>query len=491
MTQSILKGSSKSFDRKDWSSAYQNVPEELTNSKLKIIKGSVPSTLKGTFYRNGPGQLERNGQWVHHPFDGDGMISSMKFVNGEVLFSNRFVQTKEFKEEVNAGKFLYRGVFGTQKKGGAITNAFDLRLKNIANTNVLKLGNKLLALWEASNPYSLDLKTLETHGESNLDGILKNKEPFSAHPRFDPGHFGSKRIVTFGVKTGPKSTIRLMEFSNEGDNSGVLLSDRKDTFNGFSFLHDFAITPNWSIFIQNAIDFNPLPYLMGRKGAAQCLSSKNNSKGKFLLIPRESGKYAKESPREIDAPEGFVFHHLNAWEDKEELILESIFYNDFPSIKPNENFKEIDFNNYPEGILKSCKINLYSSKVELKTLSNQCCEFATVNPLYQGLPATHSWMASTENKTGNAPLQSIKKLNLKTGEECFWSCAPRGFVSEPLMIPEESLVEDQGWVLTIIWNGKKQLSELIILNAENLKHQATLELPLAIPHGLHGSWVEE
>ena len=58
-----------------------------------------------------------------------------------------------------------------------------------------------------------------------------------------------------------------MEFNNAGTNSGELIFDRKDTFNGFAFLHDFAITANWAIFLQNAIDFNPLPFVMGQRGA--------------------------------------------------------------------------------------------------------------------------------------------------------------------------------------------------------------------------------
>merc|ERR1712225_35531 len=97
------------------------------------------------------------------------------------------------------------------------------------------------------------------------------------------------RMVTFGVNTGPKSTIRLMEFSSEGENIGSLLSDRKDTFNGFAFLHDFAITPNWAIFLQNSISFNPIPFIFGQRGAAQCLKSKPNENGKFWLIPRDCG----------------------------------------------------------------------------------------------------------------------------------------------------------------------------------------------------------
>ena len=479
------------FDQEDWSSAYCNVEKEHRQTTLELIKGEIPKDLNGTFYRNGPGRLERKGEWVHHPFDGDGMIASIQFTNGIATFSNRFVRTKEWEEEEKAGKFLYRGVFGTKKSGLLLANAFDLRLKNIANTNVIRLGEELLALWEAGSPHSLDPATLETNGLSNLKGALSANEAFSAHPRFDPGHNNDSRMVTFGVKTGPKSTIRLMEFATKGANAGCLMTERKDTFNGFAFLHDFSITPNWAIFLQNAIDFNPLPFLLGQKGAAQCLKSNFNRKSKFWLIPRDHGAFSKTKPQIIDAPDGFVFHHLNAWEENDEIFVESIFYDDFPSIGPNQDFKRIDFNQLPEGILKRCKINLLTNSIEEKTLSNQCCEFAMVNPRKVGLQARYSWMATAEKKTGNGPLQAIKKLDLVNGESHTWSIAPRGFVSEPLMIPQGSYKEeDNGWVLVLIWDGKLQESELVVLKAKDLSHQATLRIPIKIPHGLHGSWVD-
>ncbi len=483
---------SKEFTQEDWSSAYCNVEKEYKNATLKLIKGEVPKALHGTFYRNGPGRLERKGDWVHHPFDGDGMITSMQFIDGIVTFSNRFVRTKAWEEEEKSGKFLYRGVFGTKKSGLFLSNAFDLRLKNIANTNVIKLGGELLALWEAGSPHSLDPETLETNGLSNLKGALSSNEAFSAHPHFDPGHYDDdSRMVTFGVKTGPKSTIRLMEFAAKGKNTGCLITERKDSFDGFAFLHDFAITPNWAIFLQNAIDFNPIPFLLGQKGAAQCLKSNFTRKSKFWLIPRDHGEFSKTAPRIIDAPDGFVFHHLNAWEKNNDLFVESIFYKDFPSIEPNQDFKKINFDQLPEGILKRCKINLLTESVEEQTLSNQCCEFAMVNPLKLGLEAKYGWMATAEKKTGNGPLQAIKKLDLNNGTFHTWSIAPRGFVSEPLMIPRSSSKEeDHGWVLVLTWNGALQENELVVLNAEDLSHQATLRLPLKIPYGLHGSWVD-
>ncbi len=480
------------FDPKDWASAYCNVEKELENIELTVREGEVPQDLFGTFYRNGPGQLERGGLWVHHPFDGDGMIVAIKFKNGKVKITNRFIATEAWLEEKKANKFLYRGVFGTKKPGGVIANAFDLRLKNIANTNIVKLGNELLALWEASSPHSLDLETLNTNGLTNLNGVLKPGEALSAHPRFDPGHHHNhQRMVTYGVKTGPKSTIRLMEFGTEGEESGQLLSDRKDVFNGFAFLHDFAITPNWAIFMQNSINFNPIPFVFGQKGAAQCLSSNPNGQSKFWLIPRDSGDFAGQPPKIFDAPKGFVFHHLNAWEDNEIINLESIFYTDFPSIAPDQDFKKIDFDSLPEGILKRSTINLTNEEISTKILSNQCCEFAMVNPYREGLSAKYGWMAVTEEKNGNGPLQAIKKLNLINNEEYIWSAAPRGFVSEPLFIPsKDSQQEDDGWVLDLVWNGEREGTDLVILQASDLKQQAIVELPIAIPHGLHGSWVQ-
>ena len=481
----------QNFNKEDWSSAYKNVDRELTNEPLTIIKGNHIKFLNGTLLRNGPGILERGDQWVHHPFDGDGMITAIKFEDGKPFLTNKFVKTKGFLEEQKSNKFIYRGVFGTQKTGGIINNVLDLKFKNIANTHVVKLGDEILALWEAAGPHALNPETLDTIGLTTLRGVLKPEEAFSAHPKIDLNSNSSPELlVTFGVQTGPKSTIRLMEFNNAGENHGELIVDRKDAFNGFAFLHDFAITRNWAIFLQNAIDFNPLPFVMGQKGAAQCLKSNPKKKAKFFIIPRETGLFRGQSPIIIDAPEGFVFHHVNAYEKDSKIFLDSIFYDDFPSVGPDENFRDIDFDNYPEGKLKRSTIDLKKKTSALETISEQCCEFAMVNPRFLGLKASFSWMACTNQKLGNAPLQAIKKINLITKEELSWSAGKSGFVSEPIMVPSKnSSKEDEGFLFILLWNGSRRGSDLVILDSKDLKELAIYELPISIPHGLHGSWI--
>ncbi len=481
------------YDRADWASAFRNVGVELDGVELTAARGAIPPELVGSLYRNGPGRLERGGQWVHHPFDGDGMITALRFGGGKAELRNRFVRTEGWLAEEQAGKVLYRGVFGSQKPGGPLANAFDLRLKNIANTHVVRLGDQLLALWEAAEPHALDPQTLDTRGLSRLDGLLKPGEAFSAHPRFDPGHHGEPRMTTFGVKAGPRSTIRLMEFATEGPQAGQLLADSCHSFKGFAFLHDFAITPNWAVFLQNAVAFNPTGFVLGQKGAAQCLSSKPGEAGHFWLIPRAGGSQAGRQPLQIPAPEGFVFHHLNAFEDAAaaELVVDSIFYPDFPTIAPGVDFRAVDFDTIPAGQLMRCRIDLAAGTARSELLEPRTCEFAMVNPTRVGLEARFAWMAVTEAEQGNAPLQAIEKLDLISGERKLWSAAPRGFVSEPVMVPRPGAGgEDDGWVLCLVWNGARCASDLVILDAASLAELAVLELPLAVPHGLHGSWAQ-
>ena len=80
--------------------------KELDNVPVSTVRGSIPSELRGTFYRNGPGRHERDGIQVFHPFDGDGMIAALRFTDEGVTLSNKFVRTEGWQAEEKAGRWL-------------------------------------------------------------------------------------------------------------------------------------------------------------------------------------------------------------------------------------------------------------------------------------------------------------------------------------------------------------------------------------------------
>ncbi|NEP03135.1 MAG: carotenoid oxygenase family protein [Symploca sp. SIO2E9] len=477
------------YNRQDWQQGYQSQPNEY-NYWIDDFEGEIPTDLHGTLFRNGPGLLDINGQYFHHPFDGDGMICAISFDQGKAHFCNRFVRTEGFLAEQQAQTILYRGVFGTQKPGGLLANIFDLRLKNIANTNIIYWGGKLLALWEAAEPYRLDPKTLETLGKDYLDGVLAEGEAFGAHPWIDPScelDGGAPCLVNFAIKPGLSTKITIYEF----DPVGKLLRSRARIIPGFAFIHDFAITPNYCIFFQNPVSFNPFPFALGMRGAGECLKFMPGRPTRIVLIPR----HGQQPMQILETSSGFVFHHANAFEQDGKIYVDSICYDKLPEVEANSDFREVNFEALSPGKLWRFSIdqkaNSGISQVQSQLLSEQCCEFPHIHPEYVGRPYRYLFIGAAHNRTGNAPLQAILKRDMVTSESQLWSAAPKGYVSEPVFVPQPGgLQEDDGWVLTMVYDAQHHRSELVILDAGDLSRGpiARLHLKHHIPYGLHGSW---
>lgn len=471
----------KPYSLEDWQGGNQALKEEFDYA-IDNIEGEIPADLQGTLYRNVPAMLDVNGQPLHHPFDADGMICAIAFSQGQAHFRNRYVRTQGFLEEQAAGQILYRGVFGTQKPGGWWANAFDLRLKNIANTQVIYWGGKLLALWEASHPHRLDPQTLETLGIETLDGVLREGTPFSAHPRIDPGAEGREsRMVTFGLKAGLSSTITIYEL----DSSARVVKQHAHSVPGFTFIHDFAITPNYCLFFQNPMSFNPLPYALGLRGPGECLKFHPQRPTKVWVFPRDSS----QAVQVLEVESGFIFHHANAFEQDDEIVVDSVSYQDFPAIDHKLSYRKVEFEKVPPGQLWRFHLNLNTQTTRRRLVNARACDFPYVHPARIG--QRHRWifLGAAHQAEGNAPLQAILKIDPETGEQQLWSAAPRGFVGEPVFVPRPgSRTEDDGWVLTLVYDAACDRTDVVILEGTNLSQGplARLHLKHHLPYGLHG-----
>lgn len=470
----------------DWVSGYRSQSEEYSYW-ITDIEGTIPSDLEGTLFRNGPGLMDVFGHEVKHPFDGDGMVSSITFRQGKAYYRNRFVRTAGYVAEQTQQKPLYRGVFGTQKPGGPLANAFDLKLKNIANTHIVYWGGKLLALWEAAEPHRLDPYSLETIGLDSLNGLLPPGGAFTAHPKFDPGHHhGQPRLVGFSVKAGLSSTISLYEL----DTSGQVMSRHSHTVPGFAFLHDFALTPNYAIFFQNPVSFNPLPFVFGFKGAAECISYDPKQPTRILVIPRNG----QEPMQVIPTDPCFVFHHANAFEQDGKLVVDSVCYDRFPTLEGANDYKTVDFNAVPAGQLWRFTVDLEQEAAQVTKLIPRCVEFPTLHPDRVGQPHRFLYIGTAHASQGNAPLQALLKWDAETGQTAVWSAAPRGFMGEPVFVPHaDGTAEDDGWILMLMYNAERRCSDVVILEAKDITAGPVARLKLSnhVPYGLHGSFVPE
>jgi all-trans-8'-apo-beta-carotenal 15,15'-oxygenase len=489
--QNVLNKTEKSYILEEWQKGYDSQPDEY-EYWVDNIEGTIPSELEGTIFRNGPGLLDIGGTPIHHPFDGDGMICAITFKGGKVHFRNRFVRTEGYVKEQAAGKILYRGAFGTKREGGWLANIFDLKVKNIANTNVIYWGDKLLALWEAAVPYRLDPSNLDTIGVDYLDGLLQPGDSLSAHPWIDPScelDKGESCLVNFSIKPGSSSKINVFEFSPHGK----LLRRYSHTVPGFCFIHDCVITPHYCIFFQSNVNFNPLMGILGFKGLGECVQFNYDKPTRIILIPRTP---PHQEIKIFETQAGFVFHHANAFESEnnEQVFIDSICYQSLPQIDPDKNYKNVDFDKLDPGQLWRFSLDLKQGDINRKMLNSRCCEFPTINPEKVGRDYQYLYIGAAHKSEGNAPLQALLKLDLYNQEQQFYSFAPHGYVGEPIFIPKpNSKQEDDGWIFMMVYDGSQHRSDVVLFEAKDINSGpiARIHLKHHIPYGLHGFWTPE
>jgi carotenoid cleavage dioxygenase len=64
--------------------------------------------------------------------------------------------------------------------------------------------------------------------------------------------------------------------------------------------------------------------------------------------------------------------------------------------------------------------------------------------------------------------------------------------AEPVFVPSENPTsEDEGYLLSFVYNQAEDKSDLIVLNAQDLRSGpvARIKLPQRVPYGFHGNWV--
>ncbi|WP_390883518.1 carotenoid oxygenase family protein [Kovacikia minuta] len=272
------------------------------------------------------------------------------------------------------------------------------------------------------------------------------------------------------------------------------------------------MTPHYCIFFQNPVSFNPLPYILGLRGAAECIQFHPERSTRVVVIPRkDQGSRIKNQesdsslclePLSFEVPSGFVFHHANAFEQGDEVVVDSICYNSLPAVEPGSDYLQTDFEALEPGQLWRFRLNLNTQTGQRELLESRCCEFPTVHPAVVGHPYRYLYIGAAHAPAGNAPLQAILKLDLETGTRQLWSAAPHGYMSEPIFVPrsqanrtelsaaELAAVEDDGWLLAIVYDAAHERSDVAILDAQDLNRGpiARLHLKHHIPYGLHGSF---
>lgn len=483
-----MQANNKQSLKAPWTKAIARLGEEFPLTPLKILSGhgQIPAGLCGTLYRNGPARLERGGRHVGHWFDGDGAILAVYFNSSERQRSAsaiyRYVQTTGYKAETKAGKLIYPN-YGMVAPG-PIWNRWFKSVKNSANTSVLPLPNKLLALWEGGKPYALDLKNLTTLGEDDLDG-LDDKMSYSAHPKIDAA---TGEIFNFGIAPGRKTFLNIYK----SDPSGKIIQKAKHQLDGVPLVHDFVLAGGYLVFCIPPVRLNLRPALIGSISFSDALRWEPELGTQILVFDRHNLQIVSRSETEP----WFQWHFANGYVDAQNnLIMDIACYEDFQS---NQYLKEVatgDTHTAAKSRLKRVTLNPLTGKVtNIETILDRHCEFPMVSPSRVGKESDYTYLSISRQGTdiGRELLNGIARFNHDNNILTEAIFPENHYPSEPIYASDKRNPL-QAWILTVVYNGNCDRSEVWIFDAARLDAEPVckLELPKVIPPGFHGTWKDE
>lgn len=468
--------------QKAWARALAAPAREFAPTTLEVLEGHLPTGLRGSLYRNGPGRLERGGLRVGHWFDGDGAILAVHFDGRSARATYRFVGTEGYRAEAQAGRYLY-GNYGMLSPG-SFWDRWTKPVKNSANTSVLALENRLLALWEGGLPYALDLETLETTGIEDF-GWSTPPNPFSAHPKCDPR---TGEIFNFGIGAGLNALLKLYVT----DSRGRLLRQGRVELDGLPLVHDFALAGPYLVFCIPPVRINPLPIAAGLKSFADAMDWLPKKGTQILIIDRTTLQLV----RRFETEPWYQWHFANGHVGRDgALVIDLIRYEDFQT---NQYLREVASGEThtpaPASLWRLRVDPLNKSLLGNEQILDRSCEFPTVPPEDVGCESRSVFLAMHRPGAvvGKDYLGALGRFDCETGRLQEADLGEGRYPSEPLFARDGDDPK-RGWLTSVIYDGRTDTSEVWIFEADHIEAGPVgrLGLPSVVPHGFHGIWRAE
>ena len=427
------------------------VADELAARDLPVA-GELPRELRGVFARNGPNpRFEPRGRY--HWFDGDGMVHAVHFEDGRASYANRWVRTKAFALEQEAGRALFCGIMEPVE----LDNPHG-PVKDTANTDLTFHQGKLLAtFWLGGNVYDLSLLDLETRGRCDF-GTGKPVR-FASHPKVDP-RTGELAFFDYSPVAPP-----FLQYGTIGAD-GRLRKKIPIEVPGPRLFHDIAITERFTVFL----DFPMLWSTDGLQAGKRKVVFDTDVPSRFGVIPRHGD--AKDV-RWFEASPCYVYHTVNAWEEGDSLVFVGCrIENPIPRKGAYEGrYPRLDFLELAP-FLHRWTFDLKTGAVKEEKLDDLATEF----------PRMHDPLVLFEG---------IVKYDLETGARATHSFGPGRFGSEAVFAPRPgATAEDDGWLLSLVASADGP-SELEVWDARAMEAAplARVALPRRVPIGFHACWV--
>lgn len=436
---------------------------EVDADHLKII-GQLPVDLEGIYMRNGPNPQFDPISYIF-PFDGDAMVHALYFSNGRVRYRNRFVLTEQLKVERRLGKAVYGGIacpFIKDEKALLPTDPKD-PIKIGRFIHIIKQADVYLALHETTTAYQLT-RDLETLGEWKPKNSVIAPN-VNAHSRLDPDT-GDRYFISYSEN--PEIEYLVVDAAGNVTEQGKIATPYA------YMIHDFVMTENYVVIFLS-------PVILNLTDNGNPIAWRPEFGTTVFVLSRND---LSKPPIEIKTEAFFTFHFANAYEDNNCIIVDHARYEKI----------EMDVKETPHACLYRTILDLGKNIISHVVIDKADIEFPKINESYNSKLYRYIYSACNPNIENETYFHAIVKYDMQSGTYVRHDVGLGSEVDEPVFVPKSCPKdEDDGYVMFYVYHQKTQSSELYILDALNFTAEplAKIVMPQRVPHGLHGSWMQE
>lgn len=445
------------------------------------MQGSVPEWLRGSLIRTGPGTFEVGKQSYHHWFDGLAMLRKFSFADGQVSFTNRFLESQAYQEAQAKGK-ISRSEFGTTARHSLIERFRDPlpRLTDNATVNITLQGDRFISVTESPMPIVFDPATLSTIDQFEYEDQVPGQIT-TAHPHFD---FRENAVYSYLVNLIPQcsySIYRMDAHTNTRELVGSVPVKQA------AYMHTFGMTEHYIILTEFPLVLNRFSLLLSGKPIIENYRWKPEQGTRFLVISKKDGSVVHSCQSESF----FSFHHVNAFEQDGEIMVDLVAYPDSSVI---QSLYLEPLLHHPDrviaaGELRRYRIPLNEAIASYEVLSQEPIELTRIN--YQRCNThPYQFVYGVGNSQPGNFIDQLVKADVQNRTARIWR-SPNCYPGEPVFVaaPGASM-EDKGVILSVVLDAQAENSFLLVLDAQSFSELARAELPYHLPFDFHGQYFD-